>query len=177
MISTQHVKHTDDNCPPNLLTCSFVFTKLFPVGKYLVNHTLSQKYHSNPPRKAHFLWVRKTKHSFNHKFYLNNKRLTVLIYGYNIMHLKSLGYSGQQNLMEMSDINNFYHLNICLNFTNGVLFFFKSPIDIKLIQSNHNPEFIWRIRMKNKLTHVTSILTTWLLTMTPINNNMSQRLL
>lgn len=76
------------------------------------------------------------------------------------MHLKSLGYSGQQNLMEMSDINNFYHLNICLNFTNGVLFFFKSPIDIKLIQSNHNPEFIWRIRMKNKLTHVTSILTT-----------------
>lgn len=93
-----------------------------------------------------------------------------------IMYLKSSsGYFGQQNLMETSDFNNCYLSNNGLNFTNGEGFFsfIHKFIITYLNHSNHNPEIIWRIRMKNKLMHVRSILTTWLPTITTINNNYS----
>lgn len=67
----------------------------------------------------------------------------------NITYLKSGGFFGQQNLMEANDLNNLYLLN------NRVL---KSPMEGRgggvilnyLNRSNHNPEIIWRIRMKSK---------------------------
>lgn len=40
-----------------------------------------------------------------------------------IMHLKSFGFFGQQNMTEINDLNNFYQLNKGLNFTNGVFVF------------------------------------------------------
>lgn len=76
-----------------------------------------------------------------------------------IMHLNSFSFFGQQNLMEMHDLSNFYQLNNGLNFTNGGFVLFHRFILNNFNHSNHNPEIIWRIIM-NKWMHVRSIFAT-----------------